>query len=673
LLGVLRSCPSPAGLDLEFTYVKKRHFLDYTRITCMTLAYRDDAGVHPVFIPAFENDDLIQQLKPWLEDPAAGKVGHNLISADAHVLRNHDIVLRGIVGDTLRMSRMSYNSKDIKHGLKPCLQREFGYNTRDLKDILSRPKRGKGKVYKKTGLRMPGKTAPVQVRTLYCEGEVATFSHKTREPIEQHEYWEHYNRRPFIEYAALDAKGTLELYEVLKPRLVKLPAKCGTNLDLYTNFWQPYCELIAKTEVTGVALDTEACRAGAAQADIDIGAIDDALWLSIPRGRLSDWNWNSNDDLKELLYHDWRLPRAAIKGTMRAIKPTAPGEFSVAEASLHWLQLQVPGGEQHVVLDLIRKRKKALRLRGYLTSLPGFVHPDGRLHPMVAPSTDTGRLAASLPPLQQIPGTKGDKYGIRRAFVASPGCSLVVADYSQLEVYVLAHFLLKLFGDSSIADALATGDVYGAIAKECWPNQLAGIAADEVKFHSSPDVKACRDKAKIVVLATNYCMSAMGLSVSLLDEAGVSVGLEAANSLLGTYGNRFPGVVEFQKYMARMAATHGGVADILGFWRPLPEARSEYEGTRAAGARKAANTPIQGSAARVVAAAQLMLDQSAAFANAGARQVLQVHDEIIVECPTENALYVQGLLEHAMVHPGIDLLVPLKVEAKVAQCWADGK
>jgi len=677
LLGVLSSTPHPVGLDLEFTYKKKRHNLEHSRATCMTLAWVDESlGLHSLtktplarraFIPAFEDDSLIQLCKPWLESDKP-KVGHNIISVDQHVLWNHGIHLGGIECDTLRTSRMTYNSKDIKHALKPRMQAELGYDVVDLETVLQRPKRLKGKVYKRCSYRTPGKSSVIKVKTLYG-GEVSCVSAKKKEVIPQAEYWRDYPREPFIDYASLDAKGTAELRFVHEKRLRALPARGGDSWKLWTSFWRPYCLLISETERTGIGLDTEACVSGAEAARADIHAFDDELGPFVLR---QGWNWNSNDDLKELFYKHWRLPRSPIKGTMRAIKPTKPGEFCSTEASIHWLQLQTKDDpEKHRVLDLVRKRKKAVRLRGDLTSRPGFVHSDGRIHPVVAPSTDTGRLAASLPPLQQIPGVKGDKYGIRRAFIARPGYSLIVADYSQLEVYILAHYLRKLFKDDSIADALATGDVYGAVAKQCWPDELSGIEAAAIKHHPSKAVQARRDTSKVVVLATNYCMSAQGLAISLLDETGTSVGLEAASSYLSGYDARFPGVGEFQRKMAKLATQFGGVGDIMGFWRPLPGAKSGYEGDRQAAFRQAANTPIQGSAAKIVALAMLLLKQRYPWVI----QLLQVHDEIIAEVPDEMAPEAAAALEECMVAAGkeLNMKIGLKAEVKVAKCWADGK
>lgn len=409
-------------------------------------------------------------------------------------------------------------------------------------------------------------------------------------------------------------------------------------------------------------LDVAQCARGAAEAAADIAVLDEQLAVYGPV------NWNAPEQLRTLLYRTWNLPRPPITGTVKAIKPSDPDEWSTAEASLHWLELNCE--EHRVELGQIRRRRKASRLHGYLRDLPEFVHGDGRLHTVLAASTDTGRLASSAPPLQQIPNSKSDKYGIRRAFVASPGHALIVADYSQLEVYVLGHFLLKLFGDDSVAVALRTGDVYNAIAQVCWPS-LAGQNSAHVKTAAGTTY---RDLAKIVVLARNYGKTEQGLAVSLLDETGASVGLDFARGILTAYDAGFPALARWTKYVADFARKHGGVATLLGRWRPIPECRSERTWERSAGERKAANTPIQGSAADVVACAGLSLRSDHVLARLGYRQCLHVHDEVILFGPAEAAPEALARTVALMENPGgVQLLVPLKVEAKIAPSWAEGK
>ncbi len=561
LLRVLFATSEAVGIDLEYSYTKGRHNLEHSRITCLTLAYvpAESLGRHPtgaplhqrVFVPAFESDELVQLLKPWLQS-ARPKVGHNIISADAHVLRNHGIVLGGVAADTLRKVKLTYNDKDMAHGLKPCMARELGYDVTDLASIDTRPRRLKPKTYKTTGYRKAPKSSPLYgtgIKVLYGAGEVGVFAKPggktSREVIPHAELWRDYPQRraAFTDYASLDAKGTAELDYPVTERLRKLPAAGGTtNLDLYRDTWQPYCELVAAMEVTGIPLDASICNDGAALAGADVAAYDAELEAIEP-----GWNWGSSEQLATVLFRHWNLPRPPIGGTVKAIKPTKPDQWSTAEASLHWLELNCP--DYREALGLIRQRRKARRLYGYLRDLPGFLHNDGRLHSVMAPSTDTGRLASSNPALQQMPNAKSDKYGIRRAFVAGPGKSLIVADYSQLEVYVLAHFLLKLgtqygwSGADALVVALATGDVYSYIAKTCWPGVAWAAGGPATTKVPSGGGITYRDLAKIVVLASNYGKTEQGLAISLLDEAGVGVGLEFARSVLGAYAAGLPGQV----------------------------------------------------------------------------------------------------------------------------------
>jgi DNA polymerase I-like protein with 3'-5' exonuclease and polymerase domains len=684
LLQILWSVPSPTGCDLEYTFIEGRHVLDHARITCMTLGWPDGEylGVHPsgaplhrrVFVPAFEDDRLVQIFKPWLESDAP-KVGHNIISADAHVLRNHGIVLRGIVADTLRKSRMAYNSKDVKHGLKPVMARELGYEVTDLASIDTRPRRLKSKTYKTTSYRPAPKDSPLYgtgIKVLFGAGEVARIasptSKKAREVIPHAELWRDYphRRAAFVDYATLDAKATAELDYVLSKRLAKLPAANGSNLDLYNDKWHPFCQLIASMEVAGIGLDVEQCRAGAVKAAADVKYYDDKL------KELADINWGAPKQLAQVLFRQWNLPRPAIKGTLKGIKPTKPAEWSTSESSIHWLELECP--EYREALGWVRKRRKASRYYGYLRDWPLMVHADGRIHPVLVPDTTTGRLACSTPPLQQAPGADSDKYGIRRAFVAGPGKTLIVADYSQLEVYVLAHFLLKLFNDDSVAQALATGDVYGAVAKQCWPNALAGVEATEIKEHPDKAIREYRKTSKIVVLAKNYCKTDQGLAVSLLDETGRSVGLDYARGLMLAMDNGFPGIPQLQRYLADFAKRHGGIPTILGRWRPIPECRSEREYEKSAGDRKAANTPMQGSGQDIMMCAGLALERHPRLQELGVQQLLDIHDEKILECDIEVADEVLGIVVDTMEHPpGIEMRVPLKVVAKTAPSWAEGK
>lgn len=677
VLGILLDAPGPCGIDCETVDVDpgSQSPVGNGRIVCWSVAWLDPSLGHHSWAKvglaqrAYIPVEYLEYFRPWLESKTHRKVGHNIWRFDRHIFYNHGIDLGGIVGDTLRMSQMLYNVKGYDHGLKALARRYLGYEMRDYDDLFSRPKPGKVKSYKRVSFRMPGKTSVVQLRSWFG-GECQAIQWGSKELIPLDELARDYPSRleTLVDYASLDAKATLELYYVLAAALARLPARGQDSEQLYGSFWNPVCRVVSNEERRGILLDAEVCDAGLKRALTDIAAYEEKLAVWVEPG----FNWNAPAQLKELCYDRLGMDLAPIKGTINAIKATDFGERSMAEASLYWLELNARSDDERAMLGTIRKRRKAVRIAGYLRDLPSFRGPDGRIHASMGPDTRTGRLAAKVPPLQQMP-SKRDIYGVRRAFVAAPGHVLIVADYSQLEVYVLAHMLRRLFNDDSIAQGLATGDVYGNIAKLCWPNKTAGVEATAIKHHPDKEVQKLRDLAKIVVLATNYGKTPQGLAISLLDEYGVSVGLEYAVNLLATYEAAFPGVVKFQHWTSDFASKHGGIYTLAGRWRPIPEARSEVASERRRGNRIASNTPIQGSAMDIVAEAMIAIDEDVELQRMGAQQLLQIHDEIVVEVPQQYADEAQARVDMHMVAQRYDMLVGLKVEIKQALNWAEGK
>jgi DNA polymerase-1 len=557
----------------------------------------------------------------------------------------------------------------------------------DYKEGFCRSTELKPKVYKTTRFAKNGcKTGPLAgVPTLTVEGSITQFTWGRKTPsgykrpfihldLMETDYASRYES--FCDYASLDAKATLELYHYRSRQLRRLPAKLESHQDFYDRCWHPDLVRLWRMERRGVELDTDHCAIGKAQSDIDCAKLNE---------QLCDYfnctvDWGSPMQLKGFLQDQLMLPRPPIKGTLKAISKADPDEYSTAEASIYWLETKCE--QYRAGLKLLREWRKKRRLGQYLRDLPGNVAPDGRLHTVLSPEADTGRLSARFPPLQQIPGAKKDPYGIRRAFVAGPGRKLVVADFSQLEVYILAHVLIKLFNDDSVYVALQSGDVYSWVAKTCWPDKLAGIDLAAIKDNPDPAIASFRDLAKILVLATNYGKTPMGLSLQLLDELGEPADESYCEDLLLTYFGRMQGVQKYQAWITAYAAKNGGTPSLLGRWRPVPLAMSELRWEARRGARQALNGPIQGGARDVMMMAALGMNTytevpgylNQRLAQLGAYQLLDVHDELILDCPAENAPEVLALVKHGMEHPpGIDLMVQLRCEAKIADCWADGK
>jgi DNA polymerase-1 len=598
-----------------------------------------------------------------------------------HIFENHGIRIGGFVHDNKHTSRFWYSSKDVKHDLKSQASGILGASTSGYAELFSRPATLKGKSYKKTTLNSKGpRKGPLAgVPTLTCEGNVSTFSSRKRVliPLDQVAVGGLYE--PLLPtlyaYAAADAKYSLELAPYREAQLAARPAKGRTTLELYKAVWNPALLMLNRMEHQGITVDRATCDGIRDSAQEDM---DDLLPQIRQFAGSSEFNPGSADQLRTLVYDTLGLPRSPIKGTMFAIGRAKPDEYSTSEVSLHWLQLHCP--EHNAGLDLIRRWRKIRRNMQFGRDLPKYIGHDGRVHTIMSPEADTGRLSCKMPALQQIP-SKNDTYGLRGAFISRPGYRLVVADFSQLEVYVLAHILIRLFGDTSVYDALRSGDVYTWIARECWPEKVVGYTNADFKTKGHPANKL-RDLAKILVLATNYGKTAAGLALSLLDEFGEPATELFCNELLATYMSTLPGLARWQEWTARFARDNGGVYTMLGRWRPLPLARSGYRGEASRGARQALNSPIQGSAMDIAVLVMLQLNGyedihgwfHREMHELGALCLLQVHDELIFEVPEANADVALQLIEHGMTNPPIlDLAVKLRVEAKAARSWKDAK
>jgi DNA polymerase I len=639
------------------------------RIVCWSIAWFEGGRTRSAFIWAAH----LEAFRAWLEDASVLKAGANFTAYDMHCFENHGILIRGFAHDNKHTSRLWYSSKDVAHDLKSQAASILAARTDSYASLFSRPSRTKDKLYKSTRYSKP-RTGPLAgVPTLTCEGVVSTFSASKRElvPLDEVRPGGLYESRlgALYVYAAADAVYSLELAPRREKQLASRPAKYGSTLQLYRDVWNPFLLTLNRMEREGI----EVSRAEAERVRCEAEADMDALLPDIRDFAAQvDFNPGSGPALAELLFERLGLRQPPIKGTLFAIGRADAEEWSTSEASLHWLQLKHP--EYNAQLDLVRRWRKARRQMQTGRDLPGFIGADGRVHCVMGPETDTGRLACKLPALQQISGEKNDTYGIRSAFVARAGHRLVVADYSQLEVYVLAHMLIRLFGDHSLREALLSGDVYTWIARACWPHDPKWTDAD-YKTKGHPANKR-RGLAKILVLATNYGKTPMGLALTLLDETGEPASEQFCADLLNLYMSTLPGIAKWQEWIAAYAKQNRGVPTLLGRWRPLPLA-----GTRR-GDRQALNSPIQGGAADIAVLGMLSLNTYSlvpAWGNhelavLGARCLLQVHDELIFEVPEANAERALEIIEHGMTHPPLlELAVQLKVEAKIASSWKEGK
>jgi DNA polymerase I len=357
------------------------------------------------------------------------------------------------------------------------------------------------------------------------------------------------------------------------------------------------------------------------------------------------FNINSPKQLADILFEKLKLPVLKKTGTTRAA--------STAVEVLEELALT------HDLPRLILEWRAMQKLKGtYIDALPLLVHPEtGRVHTSFNQAVAaTGRLSSSDPNLQNIPVRTELGRQIRAAFVADPGCVLISADYSQIELRVLAH----LSGDAALIEAFRRGeDIHDRTA--------AAIFGES----SAIDPKEQRAKAKMVNYALLYGKTAFTLS------RDIGVTQQAAQQFIDAYFAGFPGVRRFIDRTLEEARVSGVVKTVAGRRRPVPELTSRNGQVRSAAERVAVNMPIQGTAADILK--QAMIDVHRALearpARAGApraRMILTVHDELLFEVPRDEAGEVAGLVR-AKMEGAVTLDVPLTVDVGIGDNWKDAK
>jgi DNA polymerase-1 len=310
--------------------------------------------------------------------------------------------------------------------------------------------------------------------------------------------------------------------------------------------------------------------------------------------------------------------------------------------------------DDHAIVPVVEEWRELTKLLNtYLLPLPALIDPaDGRLHTTINQAVAaTGRLSTTNPNLQSIPVRTELGRRIRSAFVAAEGTRLLSADYSQVELRILAH----VSGEPVLRDAFAREeDIHAATA-----SQVFGIPQAEL-------TRSHRDTAKMVNFGIVYGISSFGLSENL------GIPREEAQELIDAYLERLPRVQELIKRTIAQAAADGYVTTLLGRRRPIPELRASNRQTRSLGERLAVNTVMQGTAADVIKVAMVRIHERLRAEGRAARLVLQVHDELLLEVPDVETSAVRDLVREEMV--GAYPLDPhLAVEAGVGDTWADAK
>jgi DNA polymerase I len=427
-------------------------------------------------------------------------------------------------------------------------------------------------------------------------------------------------------YACEDADCTFRLAERLAPRVRE--AKLWS---LFSEVEQPLSTVLAEMEMAGVKLD----RTRLETLSIDLAERIDAARAEVHRHAGREFTINSPKQLAEILFTELDLP--VVKRTK-----TGPStDVTVLEELAH----------QHPLPQAILEYRRLTKLKStYVDTLPALIHPEtGRVHTCFSQTTAaTGRLASSDPNLQNIPIRTGDGRRIREAFVAEAGMALVSADYSQIELRILAH----LAEDAALAEAFAAGhDIHARTASTLLGMPLEAVTDEDRRI------------AKAINFGIVYGMSAFRLARDL------GIERREAQRYIDEYFEKHAGVSAWLERTVQAAHEEGIVRTVLGRHRRLPDLKSQNRNVRMAAERAAINTPIQGSAADIIKIAMLRVHDRLPAVCPEGRLILQVHDELMLEVPEAAAESVADWLRQEM-EGAFDLSVPLKVDVGWGASWA---
>jgi DNA polymerase-1 len=433
------------------------------------------------------------------------------------------------------------------------------------------------------------------------------------------------------EYSAEDTDVTLRLWNVLKPRL---PAEHMTTV--YETLERPMTVVLAKMERRGIMIDRQILARLSGEFAQDMGRLE----AHIHEMAGERFNLGSPKQLGDILFGKMGLAGA---------KKTATGAWSTAAGVLDELAEQGnPFAGQVLEWRQLSKLKST-----YSDALPNFVNPQtGRVHTSYAlAATTTGRLSSSEPNLQNIPVRNEAGRKIRKAFIAAPGQKLVSADYSQIELRLLAH----IADIPQLKSAFAQGhDIHAMTASE-----MFGVPMEAM----TPEV---RRRAKAINFGIIYGISAFGLANQL------GIPREEAGAYIKRYFERFPGIRTYMDATKATCRAQGYIETLFGRRCHYPRINASNPSERAFNERAAINAPIQGTAADIIRRAMIRMDDALEQAGLGARMLLQVHDELVFEAEDreiEATIAVARSVMADAAHPAVQLSVPLQVDAKAAANW----
>ncbi len=536
--------------------------------------------------PRLDLDKTIDQLRPILEDAAVQKINQN-IKYDLIVLRQHGVELRGIAGDSM-VADYLLHAGERSHNLDELSNRHLDHTCMPITDLIG--KKGKAQ------LRMDQVPA----------GRVA-------------------------EYSGEDADVAFRLCEHLEPQL----AESGL-VTLYNDLEIPLIEVLGEMEFNGVRLDVPLLTRLSAEMDTQLQNIEQEIHELAGRS----FNIASPRQLRQVLFDELKLPSQRRTGVT--------GEASTDQDTLERL-----AGQGHALPLRILEHRQIAKLKGtYVDALPALVNPrTGRVHASFNQTVAaTGRLSSSDPNLQNIPVRREQGRQVRQAFIPQEGWQLLTADYSQVELRLLAHFS----GEEALQNAFSADlDIHAAVAA-----QVFGVTEDAV----TADM---RRAAKTINFGVIYGISRHGLAPRL----GIS--LDEAAKFIDAFFARYPKVARYHTELLEKCRENRYVSTTLGRRREITGIRadSSYQ-QRNQPEREAINMEIQGSAADLIKMAMLNIHRRLHAERRKARMLLQIHDELVFEAPPEELQDIAKLVAHEMT-TALPFNVPLKVDLAAGSNWLD--
>jgi DNA polymerase-1 len=503
------------------------------------------------------------------------------------VLQQHGLPVTMPIFDTMVASWLGHNAPDARHGLKDLAREKLNIQMTEIKELI-----GSGKA------QLTMNQIPVEKVT---------------------------------PYAAADVDMTLRLVEPIKK-----PLRDHPELDrLLQEIELPLIDVLKDMELAGIKLDVAALGQMSIQMTGRLAQLEQEIY----RAAGVVFNINSTQQLSDVLFGKLGLPTEGLS-------KTKSGHYSTAAGVLEELK------GQHEAIDLILEHRRLTKLKStYVDALPAMLNPHtGRVHTNYNQiGISTGRLSSSEPNLQNIPIRTEQGREIRRAFVAEPGWRLISADYSQVELRILAH----IAQDSGLLAAFANDeDIHAATAAT-----VLGVPIEQVDRYQ-------RRIAKTVNFGLIYGQTAFGLAQS----TGMS--RDEARGFIDTYFEKYPGIKRYIDETKGLAVTQGYLTTLLGRRRDFSGLAKLTGAQRAAVEREAINMPIQGTAADIMKIAMIRLHRALPEQGLTARILLQVHDELVLEAP-ETEIEAAARLTRQVMSQAYGLDAPLKVEVEVGDNWLE--